>query len=113
MGPAAKAAFGSCESGESVIFISIISLVEMVYLQEKGRIPHNLVQEFHQELIQSNTGFVIADLTLEIVESLTEVSKQEVPDMPDRIIAATALHLNLDLISRDRKIQSSGITTLW
>jgi predicted nucleic acid-binding protein len=32
--------------------------------------------------------------------------------MPDRIIAATALHLGLPLISRDRKIQLSGVNTI-
>jgi predicted nucleic acid-binding protein len=33
--------------------------------------------------------------------------------MPDRIIAATALHLGLPLISRDRKIQLSSVPTIW
>ena len=33
--------------------------------------------------------------------------------MPDRIIAATALHLGLPLISRDRKIQLSSVNTIW
>ena len=33
--------------------------------------------------------------------------------MPDRIIAATALHLGLPLITRDQRIQSAGIKTIW
>jgi predicted nucleic acid-binding protein len=33
--------------------------------------------------------------------------------MPDRIIAATALHLGVPLVSRDRKIQASSIHTIW
>jgi len=41
------------------------------------------------------------------------VPRAEVPDMPDRIIAATALHLGLPLISRDRKIQLAGLQTIW
>lgn len=35
------------------------------------------------------------------------------PDMPDRIIAGTALHLKLPLITRDHKIQLSQIDTIW
>ncbi|PJB74400.1 MAG: PIN domain nuclease, partial [Armatimonadetes bacterium CG_4_9_14_3_um_filter_58_7] len=35
------------------------------------------------------------------------------PDMPDRIIAATALHLGLSLVTRDSKIQGCGIPTIW
>jgi PIN domain nuclease of toxin-antitoxin system len=33
--------------------------------------------------------------------------------LPDRIIAATAVHLGVPVISRDRKIQSSSIATVW
>jgi PIN domain nuclease of toxin-antitoxin system len=33
--------------------------------------------------------------------------------MPDRIIAATGLIMGLPVISRDRKIQSSIVTTIW
>jgi PIN domain nuclease of toxin-antitoxin system len=33
--------------------------------------------------------------------------------MPDRIIAATALHLSVPLITRDRKIHASSIETIW
>jgi PIN domain nuclease of toxin-antitoxin system len=33
--------------------------------------------------------------------------------MPDRIIAATAMHLGLPLISRDSKIQVSNVHTIW
>jgi hypothetical protein len=33
--------------------------------------------------------------------------------MPDRIIAATALMIGAPVISRDRKIRASIITTIW
>ena len=39
--------------------------------------------------------------------------RQDVPDMPDRIIAATALHLGVPLISRDGKIKASAVPTIW
>jgi PIN domain nuclease of toxin-antitoxin system len=35
------------------------------------------------------------------------------PDLPDRIIAATALRLNLPLVTRDRKIQASQVNSIW
>jgi predicted nucleic acid-binding protein len=41
------------------------------------------------------------------------VPRGQIPDMPDRIIAATALHLGVPLISRDAKIKASHITTIW
>jgi len=36
-----------------------------------------------------------------------------VPDMPDRIITATAFYLNLPLVSCDSKIQAANIQTIW
>jgi PIN domain nuclease of toxin-antitoxin system len=41
------------------------------------------------------------------------VPRATVPDMPDRIIAATALYLDLLLISRDGKIRLSSVATIW
>jgi predicted nucleic acid-binding protein len=40
------------------------------------------------------------------------VNAAQIPDMPDRIIAATAVHLNVPLISRDGKIRVSGVNTI-
>jgi hypothetical protein len=37
----------------------------------------------------------------------------EVPDMPDRIAAATALHFGVPVISRDGRIRASSLQTVW
>jgi predicted nucleic acid-binding protein len=36
-----------------------------------------------------------------------------VPDLPDRVVAGTAVALGLPLVSRDGKIRASGIETVW
>jgi len=42
------------------------------------------------------------------------VARAEVPDLPDRIIAATAVALKIPLVSRDAKIRSAAlVTTIW
>lgn len=48
-----------------------------------------------------------------VADTGARVPRAEVPDMPDRIIAATAVCLGLALISKDRKIQLSGAKTIW
>ena len=48
-----------------------------------------------------------------IAQTLALVNRESIPDMPDRIIAATALHLGVPLISRDGKIRASSIKTIW
>jgi predicted nucleic acid-binding protein len=48
-----------------------------------------------------------------MLQSLRQVGRSQIPDLPDRIIAATGLYLNVPVISRDRRIQSSTIDTIW
>jgi hypothetical protein len=45
---------------------------------------------------------------LEIAEALDFVPRDEVPDMPDRIIAATAVSHMLPLVSQDSEIRASA-----
>jgi PIN domain nuclease of toxin-antitoxin system len=110
---AAKSAFNACDKGEADIYIPTICLVEIIYLQEKGRIPADLLTQLEDELQAGNTGLIIADLTNEVANTLKRIPRTAVPDMPDRIIAATALHLGSPLLSRDRKIQLAVVDTIW
>ncbi len=84
-----------------------------MYLQEKGRIPSNFKKRFDNELEKGETGLVVVDLTVEVVRALSKVPREVVPELPDRIIAATALYLGLPLISRDRAIQRFDIEVIW
>jgi PIN domain nuclease of toxin-antitoxin system len=113
LGQAARECFEACDRGESTIYVPTISLVEIIYLQEKGRIPIEMKRLLDEELRSGSAGILLADLSVEVVEMLSKVPRSDVPDMPDRIIAATALHLGLPLISRDRKIRVSGVDTIW
>jgi PIN domain nuclease of toxin-antitoxin system len=113
LGSEARAAFDACDHGRSIVCVPTICMVEIVYLQEKGRIPSDMMDKFYDELRSRDSGLAVVDLTLGVVEALVRVSRTEVSDMPDRIIAATALHLNFPLISRDRRIQLSDIETIW
>ncbi|MBD2486519.1 type II toxin-antitoxin system VapC family toxin [Aulosira sp. FACHB-615] len=110
---AANEAFERCDRGEISIYIPTICLVEIVYLQEKGRISAQMKTQLDAALIAENSGLILAHLTGEVVTALATISRDSIPDMPDRIIAATAKHLGLPLISRDSKITASGINVIW
>jgi predicted nucleic acid-binding protein len=60
------------------------------------------------------TAFVVVPLDLAIAQTLRQVPRDIVPEMPDRIIAATAQYLNLPLVTRDLRIQAlTTIQTIW
>ena len=113
LGSNARVAFDACDRGEIQIYVPTICLVEIVYLMEKGRISPEMKSMLDEELKSGESGLVLADLNMDVVDQIANVLRDDIPDMPDRIIAATALALNLPLISRDRKIVLSGLDTIW
>jgi PIN domain nuclease of toxin-antitoxin system len=100
------------ESGRPV-YISAISLVETIYLIERGRIPLEATQRLEASLKDPASGILVAPVDKDVAETVHRIPRDVVPDMPDRIIAATALHLGLPLVTRDHRIQSAGISTIW
>ena len=95
------------------IYVPTICLVELTYLVEKGRVEASALERLKKALLIETFGFKLALLDFNVADALRRIPRQEVPDMPDRIIAATALALNMPLISRDRKIQASAVETIW
>jgi predicted nucleic acid-binding protein len=74
-------------------------------LIERNKIPADVLIQLRTALDDPTTAFRLIELSREISEEVENFSRSTVPDMPDRIISATALHLNLPLISKDHKIQ--------
>lgn len=109
---ARQAMQNAAASGEPV-FVPSICLVELVYLIEKSRLPKTLLERIRQTLANPNSELTIYNLTDKITESLELIPRNQVPDMPDRIIAATALYLNVPLVTRDGKIRATNLTTIW
>jgi len=99
------------EAGDQIA-VSTITLVEMVYLVEKERIDAAALTRLIAELDAADGVLVEVPLDRHVVQAMCHMKRSEVPDMPDRIIAATALYLDIPIISRDRKIQTSGLATI-
>lgn len=95
------------------ILVSPISLAEIVYLVEKNRLPLSAYEDLKQA--PSDPEYVIeeAPFNREIVEAMLRVSRNDVPDMPDRIVAATGRHFGVPVISRDGRIMASMVKTVW
>ena len=110
----ARKIFLQADVGEHQILIPSIILIEMIYLVEKGRIDFFALDRVLKLLDDMEGSYIIAPLDRETVTSVTIVSRDKIPDMPDRIIAATAVQHQLPLITKDSQINASGIVTvIW
>lgn len=113
LSPTALRAIDAATKQGSQVAISSISLVETAYLEEKERIPAGTLAGLLALLDEPGPLLVEVPVTRHIIAALLSISRDTIPDMPDRVIAATAFSLAVPLVSRDRKIQDSQIQTIW
>lgn len=111
----ARRRFVMADQGEVIIYLSVITIVEMLYLSEKNKIPGSIWDLFRKSMdSKANDSYQFVNLTAELSFSLSKVPRESVPELPDRIIAATALSMQLPLITKDEKLQNwEGIQTIW
>jgi PIN domain nuclease of toxin-antitoxin system len=102
----------SVQSGEPIL-LSAISLVEIAYLVDRGRLPVEAMTSFDDQINRGDAAVRVAPVDALVANAVRRVPRDAVPDMPDRIIAATALHLGVPLVSRDRRIRASGLEVIW
>ena len=109
----AAAALDSATAAGEHIHVPSICLVELTYLVEKRRLPVAARDRLIQALNDPTAPCLLAALDRTVADALESVNRAEVPDLPDRIVAATAVALGTPLISRDRKIQTSQVHSIW
>ena len=95
------------------VVVSAISLVEITYLIEKGRLFAAVATRLLEEIGKPDMAAAIAPVDRAVTEAVARIPRDQVSDMPDRIIAATALHLGLPLVTRDGRIRAAAIETIW
>lgn len=113
LSPAADQAFSDAIDAGDVIYASTISAVEVRYLVEKGRLTANAFTDLLTALRDPAIPVEAVPVDLDIVAAMEQVPRQHVPDLPDRIVAATALSRGLPLITRDQKIRALALKTIW
>ncbi|MGH9751859.1 MAG: type II toxin-antitoxin system VapC family toxin [Blastocatellia bacterium] len=111
---AALAVLQAAEAASEPIYVATITIVELRYLVEKRTITEADFQFCLTTLKDPTTAPTAAMLDLAAAEMLAQIPRAVVPDMPDRIIAATALSLGLPLVTADAGIRKlTNITTIW
>ena len=113
LSPAATAAMtGAIDSGGS-IFVPSIAFAEIVYLSEKGRLPGETLARILSHVDQVGGQIITLPLDSTVAQAVARVARADVPDMPDRIIAASALVLDVPLVTRDHRIRAANVKTIW
>ncbi len=113
LSPAARATIeGAVIAGDRIAFSSI-TLAEIVYLAERGRIHAKTLDRLLQAVEGEDAVLVEIPFDRSVARAMVSISRTEVPDLPDRIIAATAGYLRVAVISRDRMIRASQVKTIW
>ena len=94
------------ESGD--IVVSVITLAELYYLNEKLGNPLNFLVEFKR----LKEIFEVASVEAEDILSFPELS--EIEEMHDRLITSIALRYKAVLITKDKDIRlSKTVRVLW
>jgi PIN domain nuclease of toxin-antitoxin system len=114
LSPDAAQALQAAEDAGDPIFVSAITPVEMCYLTEKGKLPAHYLRDSLALLDDPQVALTPVALDFASAKALPAIPRALVPDMPDRIIAATALTLGLPLVTKDHRIRAlSNIATVW
>lgn len=110
----ARTVFNLADSGLNQIMVPSIVLVEIVHLIERNRISPTALDRLFAILNLEASNYESIPLDADVARSVRDLDYTKIPEMPDRIIVATANYLGLDILSRDRAIVDSGlVNVVW
>jgi PIN domain nuclease of toxin-antitoxin system len=96
----------------NALHVSVGSFLDLRYLVDSGRLSEQLLDEARS--IVDGDAFIVVPLELRVLDKMGAIPREKVPDPFDRIIAATALTLDLPLVSADEDIQGAiGDRVIW
>lgn len=110
----ARQAMDDATSADVALLISAATLVELVYLVEKGTFSEADVEAFHEILDAADSGFEVAPIDRAVARAIGRIPRVAVADPFDRMIAATALVRAAPLVTYDRRLrQLADLETIW
>lgn len=105
-----KAIFEGVEKAKFTMIIPAMVLAEIGYLSERNRIDTNLREVY--DYCKTYPAFKIEAITENIIYKSFEID--DIPELHDRIIAGTAYHKDLELLTNDPIISNSQyVSTIW
>ena len=112
LGKHARKQFESADDGQCAIYIPAVVLVELGEACHKERVKLSLPFEEWARAAFASGKYHAAELTADIVYVAQRL--YAIAERGDRLIAATAVALDLPLITRDPQIAAAaGVECLW
>ena len=99
--------FKQADKGQALIIVPATVLFEIAYLNEKGRF--NIPLDRMTELLNCGGGYQEHLLDFPIIKTSFEI--KDIKELHDRLIAGTARHLNLPVLTNDPIILASQFVT--
>lgn len=98
--------------GASAVHVSIGSFLDLRYLVDSGRRPAQVIEDARS--IVDGDAFTVVPLDLRVIDAMAAISRDAVPDPFDRIIGATALTMDLPLVTADERLHAAlGERAVW
>jgi PIN domain nuclease of toxin-antitoxin system len=112
LGKHARKLFDKADEGKGAIYIPALALVELGEACQRDRITLTLPFEEWARAAFASGKYHEAELTAEIVYAAQRL--YAIAERGDRLIAATAMALDLPLITRDPDIaKAAGVECVW
>jgi len=109
----AEKAISAANNSDGLIFCEI-SLWEIAMLMNKGRLTIDIEYIEFMKLVLESNKYVLRGITPEIALLSTDLFSDTSKDPADKIIAATTIIENTNLITADKKLrQSKEVATIW
>jgi PIN domain nuclease of toxin-antitoxin system len=110
LGRQARRILREADQGHHTIAISGVTLMEILYLSERRRIPIGL--ESLGNLLAQSTNYTVVAIGFEVVNAAAGID--DVPELHDRLIAGTAAWLGVPIITNDPVMtDSQHVQTVW
>ncbi len=114
LGSEARGLLDQGQEGKRQVYVSLMSFFEMEYLIHRGKIDSKLPALLLKASKVSHTTFQIMAIDQEVYHQFVKIPHDKIPELPDRIITASALAKNCLLLTRDAVIRESNlIKTAW
>lgn len=113
LSPNALAALQQVEAAGGHWYISEMTHIEFVMLWEKNRFPQAALEELRR-LVAVGTRLRKLPINEMVTDALSLVPRSLVPDLPDRVVTATAFAYDLPLVTSDSKIRTvPNLKLVW